>query len=142
MQLAALDYRQPSTVVKRRRMPKVVLTSAAVLFAVSVTCCIATWNTPRRFIFLPGGDVGLGFRSYGGLLQWIEYAPWDPVNMDFPHWSIPWAAIFGAELLPFALLIRRRSSRRRDGVAADNDVGEAAAEYGPLNVDPLCPQIP
>jgi len=45
----------------------------------------------RRFIFLPGGDVGLGFRSYKGSVQWIEYAPWEPNGLiDFVRWSVPY----------------------------------------------------
>lgn len=49
---------------------------------------IDSYSAPRRFIFLPGGDVGLGFKSSDGILHWIEYAPWDPKNLDYPWWSV------------------------------------------------------
>ena len=51
------------------------------------------FDEPGRFIFLPGGDVGLGFRSFAGHLEWIEHAPWDTAHLDTPCWSIPWWAV-------------------------------------------------
>jgi len=51
---------------------------------------LTTMHEPRRFIFLPGGDVGLGFKSFDGWLEWIEYAPWDPAHTDTAWWSLPW----------------------------------------------------
>ncbi|MGD1087000.1 MAG: hypothetical protein ABSA47_19875 [Verrucomicrobiota bacterium] len=67
----------------------------AVASAIVLLGLVALWLDSlfhlRRFIFLPGGDVGLGFRSYKGSLQWIEYAPWEPTGLiDFVHWSVPY----------------------------------------------------
>ena len=45
----------------------------------------------RHFIFLPGGDVMLGFGTRQGNLCWVEYAPWshDPKTVYWPSASIP-----------------------------------------------------
>jgi len=78
----------------------------------SLICCVATWQELGRFIFLPGGDVGLGFYSHHGWLSWIEYAPWDKKNMHYPWWSIPWGFVIAAELLitvGFVWLTRKRN---------------------------------
>ena len=57
----------------------------------------------RRFIFLPGGDVGLGFRSTSGSLQWIEHANWQPTPaFDFVVWSIPYWIL---SLVTFGFLV-------------------------------------
>ena len=45
------------------------LFASTLLLVASIVWCIATLHSPQRFIFLPGGDVGLGFRSYAGWLQ-------------------------------------------------------------------------
>lgn len=66
------------------------LAGAGMAIAFCSVCWVTTLNDPGRFVFLPGGDVGLGFRSFAGRLEWIEYAPWDPAHMDTPWWSIPW----------------------------------------------------
>jgi len=56
-----------------------------------VTLWIDSISHLRRFIFLPGGDVGLGFRSTHGSLQWVEYAPWEPSGLiDVVRWSVPY----------------------------------------------------
>lgn len=51
---------------------------------------LESYSTIRRFIFLPSGDVALGFKSAAGRVQWIEYAPWDRKHLDTPWWSIPY----------------------------------------------------
>ena len=108
----AIDYRHPSTPVQRRPVLRIiVLVADAIAFAVSAIWCIATWNSPGRLIFLPGGDVGLGFRSHAGRLEWIEYAPW-MANPDYVQWSLPWLAAFAAEASVMALCLYRR--RRAD----------------------------
>jgi hypothetical protein len=115
MQPQSLDYRHPATGVRRPPLvANVLLAVTAVAFLASLAWCILTWTTPGRFIFLPGGDVGLGFKSHAGLLQWIEYAPWNRANMDFPRWTAPWALVLAVEfsLLLLSVLFRRRSSRR------------------------------
>jgi hypothetical protein len=125
MPLETLDYRYPSRRTPGRQLArKMIVICDAVLLGMSMFSCVITWNTPRRFIFLPGGDVGLGFRSYGGALQWVEYAPWDPINTDFAHWSISWAVIFAVELLPMALLLRRRSDK------AERSPGSSDGNFG------------
>jgi hypothetical protein len=73
--------------LKRRRL--FVVVSAA--FIVFLVIWLGTIESPGRFVFLPGGDVGLGFRSYAGQLEWIEYAPWGPPEYcDNVLASIPW----------------------------------------------------
>src|SRR4051812_10195900 len=115
MQQEALDYRRPTTPVQRRPVLRmIVLAAASILLVLSVVCCVATWVSPRRFIFLPGGDVGLGFRSYAGWLAWIEYAPW-MANPDYVRWSVPWVAVIVAEALAIALCLYRRRSSKVEG---------------------------
>src|SRR5216110_239910 len=52
---------------------------ATVILIASIILWIDSNLNVRHFIFLPGGDVGLGFGSCHGLLQWVEYAPWSPM---------------------------------------------------------------
>jgi hypothetical protein len=121
MQQEALDYRRPSTPMQRRPVLRmIVLAAASVLLVVSVIWCVATWASPGRFIFLPGGDVGLGFRSHAGWLEWIEYAPWMS-NPDYVQWSVPWVAAFVAEGLVISLCLyrRRRPAAAYAEIAAD-----------------------
>jgi hypothetical protein len=66
--------KSPSLRIKR--WPAVV---AGLIFIGSVSLWIDSNFNARHFIFLPGGDVRLGFGSSGGFLQWVEYAPWSPM---------------------------------------------------------------
>ena len=77
----------------------VTLAVAFLVTALSVVCWITTLDQFGRFIFLPGGDVGLGFYSQGGYLSWIEYAPWDQRSMHYPWWSLHWGFIIALELI-------------------------------------------
>ena len=107
MQQEALDYRHPSTPVQRRPvLGMIVLVAAIITLAVSVIWCVATWGSPGRFIFLPYGDVGLGFRSQAGWLEWVEYAGW-MASPDYVQWSVPWAAPFVIEASVVALCLYR-----------------------------------
>jgi hypothetical protein len=65
---------------------------AGLWFVIILTIVVCTLNVPGRFIFIPGGDVGLGFRSFRGNLEWIEYAPWsrNPEYVDTLRWSVSW----------------------------------------------------
>ena len=54
---------------------------------------LESYSTTRRFIFLPSGDVALGFKSADGHLQWIEYAYWDREEPDYPLLSIPYPLV-------------------------------------------------
>jgi hypothetical protein len=83
---------------------RVFLLAVGLLLVASVTWCVTTRAQPDRLIFLPGGDVGLGFRSFAGDLQWIEYAPWDRNNMDYAWWSLPWWLIIVTEASLCAML--------------------------------------
>ena len=74
-------------------MTRARIAAAGAMAAVCATSWVTTLHEPGRFIFLPGGDVGLGFRSLAGRLEWIEYAPWDPAHLDTPWWSIPWWSV-------------------------------------------------
>lgn len=72
-----------------------------------------SYSATRRFIFLPGGDVGLGFKSADGLLQWIEYAPWDRKNLDYPWWSVPYRyLVLACVTLAVSFRVARRCRRR------------------------------
>src|SRR5439155_14504463 len=66
-----------------RRWPGVTM---AVLLVVLTAVWIDSYFHERHFIFLPGGDVGLGFASDQGKLHWVEYAPWSP-NPETVYWS-------------------------------------------------------
>jgi hypothetical protein len=105
MQRKMIDNQHPSTSRQRRPVARIIVSVVVcVLLVVSVIWCVATLSSPGRFIFLPGGDVGLGFRSHGGWLHWIEYAPWMN-NPDYVQWSLPWIAVFVAEALVIALCL-------------------------------------
>src|SRR4051794_19401673 len=98
MQQESLDYRRPSSI--RGGRPVRLIVAAALggsLFVASLACCIATWDSPRRFIFLPAGDVAMGFRSSHGWLDWIEYAEWSQSESSSLRWSVPWLAVFSFE---------------------------------------------
>ena len=75
----------------------IVLTSSLIVLFGSIALWLSTLSLPARFVFLPSGDVWLGFRSHAGWLQWIEYAYWDRENTDYAWWSIPWGLILVAE---------------------------------------------
>jgi hypothetical protein len=95
-----------------------ILCAAAILLIASVIWCIATLNSPGRVIFLPGGDVGLGFRSHAGWLDWIEYAPWAS-KTDYVQWSVPWAAPFLIEALVIGVCLKSIYVRPFDERSAD-----------------------
>lgn len=107
----------------------------ALTILIGLTASVLWWamtmREPGRMIFLPGGDVGLGFKSYAGRLQWIEYAPWDPRNLDYPWWSIPWVVVVSAETLALVAVARvprvlritlSRIARNRAGAAGRDGV--------------------
>ncbi len=104
------DVKAATDAPPRPRLRLAFLFASTLLLVASIVWCIATLHSPQRFIFLPGGDVGLGFRSYAGWLQWIEYAPWDINNMDYAPWSVPWAAVIVA--ISFLVIWQFRSLRR------------------------------
>jgi len=102
------------------RVKFVFLTGACVTAAFCAACWASTVHQPGRFIFLPGGDVGLGFGSFAVRLEWIEYAPWDPAHMDYPWWSIPWWPVFVAlAVVMVACAWPRRPRPAEPGAAAD-----------------------
>jgi len=97
-------------------MAKMWLMAAIPLTAVLIVClawCLLTLQEPGRFIFLPGGDVGLGFRSHAGSLQWIEYAPWDAQNTDYVCWSMPWWAVLVGQAFFVIVVVWRGVSGAR-----------------------------
>lgn len=74
---------------------------AGVICILCIACiawCFATWQAPGRMIFLPAGDVGMGFRSYAGWLAWVEFAPWQR-NPDHIQFEVPWIAVILVEIL-------------------------------------------
>lgn len=74
----------------------------------------------RRKIFLPGGDVGLGFRSTAGSLQWIEHASWQPsAPFDYVKWSVPyWVLVIAAAGFLAGYLFRKPNALERDALNA------------------------
>jgi hypothetical protein len=81
-----------------------------VLVVVFLCLWVDSISHVRRFIFLPGGDVGLGFRSAHGALQWVEYAPWEAAGRtDYVRLSIPYSLVVLAWLIIcFLLLLKPR----------------------------------
>lgn len=63
-----------------------------------------TGSTPARFIFLPLGDVGGGFRSSAGRLEWIEYASWVRASPAYVRASMPWWIVLVFEVLVISLI--------------------------------------
>jgi len=77
-------------------------TLVAVVLALigSIAWCAAGWSRPQQFIFLPYGDVGVGFRSHAGQLEWGEYADWE--RRFYSYWSTPWTVVLGLEMIAVA----------------------------------------
>jgi hypothetical protein len=106
----AIDYRHPTTTPAHHHAWRIaVLCIASALLAVSVGLCVWTWNTPGRIIFLPFVDAWFGFRSHGGWLDWVSYAPWRQ-GRDHLVWFLPWAAPILVEMAVIALCLYRRRS--------------------------------
>jgi hypothetical protein len=74
---------------------------------------IDSYSHERHFIFLPGGDVGLGFATDRGRLHWVEYAPWstDPRTVYWSKGSVPFffAVGLGGIVLSFYVSCRRNT---------------------------------
>lgn len=62
----------------------------AIAFGLLTLALAALWLDShfheRHFIFLPGGDVGLGFATDRGKLHWVECAPWSN-DVRTVYWS-------------------------------------------------------
>ena len=63
----------------------------SLLFVGLVALWCDSYFHERHLIFLPGGDVGLGFATDHGKLHWVEYAPWshDPRTVYWSKASVP-----------------------------------------------------
>ena len=86
----------------------------ALLCIVTLAVLLCLWVDSlfhlRRFIFLPGGDVGLGFRSVSGSIQWIEWAPWEPTGLiDFVRWSVPYWLVVTLLVVPLFFYLRHHA---------------------------------
>ncbi len=83
-----------------KRWPALILSS---LLAVLVVLWVDSYFHERHFIFLPGGDVGLGFATNHGKLYWVEYAPWasDPRTVYWPKASISFPLLTAIIAIPF-----------------------------------------
>lgn len=94
-----------------RRLPAITLSVLLVILAV---LWVDSYFHERHFIFLPGGDVGLGFATDRGVLHWVEYAPWsmDPRTV---YWSTAKVSFLSLTLflaVPFLLYVfRKRDSQ-------------------------------
>jgi hypothetical protein len=64
----------------------------------------------RHFIFLPGGDVGLGFATDQGKLHWVEYAPWssDPKTVYWSKAAFPFLYLAVFTAIPFFWYVLRQ----------------------------------
>jgi hypothetical protein len=64
---------------------------------------IDSYSHERHFIFLPGGDVGLGFATDRGKLHWVEYAPWstDPRTVYWSKGAVPFFYLTAFVAIPF-----------------------------------------
>ena len=83
-----------------RRWPAIVL---CLLLVVLAALWIDSYFHERHFIFLPGGDVGLGFATDGGRLHWVEYAPWspDPKTVYWSKGAVPFFYLTAFTAIPF-----------------------------------------
>lgn len=72
-----------SKLMRLRRWPAMAL---SLLFVVLLALWFDSYFHERHIIFLPGGDVGLGFATDHGKLHWVEYAPWSP-DPRTVYWS-------------------------------------------------------
>lgn len=108
------NHASTATPPSTSRVPTVALGIASALLLVCIIWCFVSWHTPRRFVFLPGGDVGLGFLSHGGWVTWVEYAPWMP-DPDYRVWSVHWGIVIPLQVMCVVWLIRtvRRPTQHR-----------------------------
>jgi hypothetical protein len=90
-----------------RRWPAILLCSLLVVLAV---LWIDSYFHERHFIFLPGGDVGLGFATGEGRLHWVEYAPWspDPKTIYWSKGAIPFFDLTVFTTIPFLWYVFHR----------------------------------
>jgi hypothetical protein len=81
--------RKREIIARFRRWPAITLSA---LFVALVVLWIDSFFHIRTFIFLPGGDCGLGFYSEKGLVYWVEYTPWafDHKLFYSRQWHIPY----------------------------------------------------
>jgi hypothetical protein len=84
------------------------------LLVVLVVVWVDSYFHERHFIFLPGGDVGLGFATDRGKLYWVEYAPWspDPQTVYWPKASISFPLLTAIIAMPlFCYLFCRHRNK-------------------------------
>jgi hypothetical protein len=101
-----------------------------ILIALLLICmgwCWASLSSPSRFIFLPLGDVGGGFRSYDGKLSWIHHAPWQQ-DPDGVIWTMSWWPVFVTLVVAIGLLDLQW--RKREGHC--NICDNSYKKVGPL----------
>jgi hypothetical protein len=103
---------RPQLLSGPRRWPAIAL---SVLLVILATLWIDSYFHERHFIFLPGGDVGLGFATDRGNLHWVEYAPWskDPRTVYWSKAKVPFLYLMPFMLLPFFRLyaLRKKSNQ-------------------------------
>lgn len=95
------------TSTRLRRWPAVTL---AIVLVVLGALWIDSYFHERHFIFLPGGDVGLGFATDAGRLHWVEYAPWSP-DPKMVYWSkgaVPFLVLTVIVAIPFCWYVFHR----------------------------------
>ncbi len=85
----------------------------AIAVAASAIWCGLGWLHPSRLVFLPFGDVIVGFRSYGGWFELVDYAPWTRA-LDFPLISIPWSVVLFVEVIGLCGLLWCGAGKRHD----------------------------
>lgn len=89
-----------SSLTRLRQWPALIL---SLLLLVLVAFWVDSYFHERHFIFLPGGDVGLGFATDHGRLHWVEYAPWssDPRTVYWSKASVPFICLATIVAIPF-----------------------------------------
>ena len=92
-----------------RRWPAIAL---SVLLGILAALWIDSYFHERHFIFLPGGDVGLGFATDQGKLHWVEYAPWskDPRTVYWSKAKVPFLYLAPFLVVPLLLYVLRKQN--------------------------------
>lgn len=75
---------------------------------------IDSYSHERHFIFIPGGDVGLGFATGRGKLHWVEYAPWstDPRTVYWSKAAVPFLYPTAFIAILFSCYVLRKRNTR------------------------------
>jgi hypothetical protein len=115
-----------AAVAQLKRWPAIMLSVILILLA---ALWIDSYSHERHFIFILGGDVGLGFATDRGRLHWVEYAPWstDPRAVYWSKGSVPFffaAALGGIALICYVSQRRNNEAEQPDGAGNSHRAGQ------------------